>query len=135
MSTTALDRPVFLFDADCGVCQDGTDLIRARIAPPVDIVGHQTVDHDALGVSDAELEEGPVFVSPEGWHVVGPLAMAQMFRLARRPYRGIGTIMLLPGVRHVLKALGPTMYRNRDRLPGASGSCSVPARGDGGRVG
>lgn len=125
MSIQALDRPVFLFDADCGVCQDGTDTIRARIAPPVDIVGFQTTDHEALGVSLAELQEGPVFVSPEGWHVVGPLAMAQMLRAARRPYRSVGTFMLLPGVRHLLRALGPVMYRNRGRLPGATGECSV----------
>lgn len=125
MSATVLERPVFLFDADCGVCQDGTDAIRERIAPPVDIIGFQTTDHVSLGVSLAELQEGPVFVSPEGWHVVGPLAMAQMLRLARRPYRSVGTFMLLPGLRHLLRALGPVMYRHRDRLPGATGTCSV----------
>jgi hypothetical protein len=125
MSTDALARPLFLFDADCGICQDGTDAIRARVRPPVDIVGYQTVSPEEYGVTSEELQEGPVFVSPEGWHVVGPLAMGQMLRLAGWPYRGVGAVMLMPGIRSVLAALGPVMYRNRGRLPGATGSCAV----------
>jgi len=116
---------MFLFDADCGVCQNGTDAIRERIAPPVDIVPFQTVDHGAMGVTDQELTEGPVFVSPEGWHVVGPAAMAHMMRTARQPFRGFGSFMLLPGMRHLMAALGPVMYRNRHHLPGATPACEV----------
>lgn len=125
MSGTSLDRALFLFDADCGVCQNGTDSIRAKVAPPVDIVAYQGVDHEALGVTARELAEGPVFVSPEGWHVVGPIAMAHMLHLSRAPYRAIGAAMLLPGVRHLLDAMGPTLYRNRFRLPGATPACEI----------
>jgi predicted DCC family thiol-disulfide oxidoreductase YuxK len=125
MSAPVLDRPMFLFDADCGVCQNGTDAIRDRIDPPVDIVAFQSVDHDALGVTAQELAEGPVFVSPDGWHVVGPAAMAHMMRTARAPYRAVGAFLLMPGVRHLLAALGPAMYRNRSRLPGSTPACEV----------
>lgn len=125
MLRAPLDRPVFLFDADCGVCQNGTDSIRARIDPPVDIVPFQTVDHAELGVTAEELAEGPVFVSPQGWHVVGPIAMAHMLRLSCAPYRWMGGTMMLPGIRHLLEALGPTMYRHRHRLPGATPACAV----------
>lgn len=125
MTELPLARPIFLFDADCGVCQNGTDTIRERIAPPVDIVAYQSIDFEALGVTVEELGEGPVFVSTEGWHVVGPAAMANMMRLARRPYRGVGTFMLLPGMRHLMSALGPAMYRNRHRLPGSTPACEI----------
>ena len=40
MPTTSL----FLFDADCGICQTGTDRIRRTIAPPVEIVGLEIDD-------------------------------------------------------------------------------------------
>lgn len=117
--------PTFLFDADCGICQTGTDRIRRTIAPPVDIVGYQTVDLDALGVPAADVAEGPVLVRADGTHVVGPAAMAELLATARSPYRQAGRAMQLPGIRQALGALGPVMYRNKHRLPGASGSCQV----------
>lgn len=120
-----LTRPVFLFDADCGICQTGTDRIRERIAPPVEIVGYQSVDLDSLGVSEADVEEGPVLVRADGTHVVGPGAMAELLAASRSPYRQAGRTMQLPGVRQVLGAVGPVMYRNKHRLPGASDSCRV----------
>ena len=117
--------PIFLFDADCGVCQTGTDRIRQSIAPPVEIVGYQSVDLDSLGVPVADVEEGPVLVRLDGTHVVGPAAMAELLGTARAPYRQVGRAMQLPGIRHALAAVGPVMYRNKHRLPGASDSCRV----------
>jgi predicted DCC family thiol-disulfide oxidoreductase YuxK len=124
------ERPIFLYDGDCGVCDNGTASIRRRINPPVDLVTYQSRDTDALGISELELLEGPVFVRTDGTHIVGPLAMGELLATARRPYRTYGRIMLAPGVRHVLHALGPWIYRQRHRLPGATHSCSVnaPAR-------
>lgn len=117
--------PLFLFDADCGICQTGTDRIRRTIAPPVEIVGYQSVDLDALGVSGADVEEGPVLVRTDGTHVVGPAAMAELLAASRAPYRQAGRAMQLPGIRRVLGAVGPVMYRNKHRLPGAGDSCRV----------
>ncbi len=120
-----LERPLFLFDADCGVCQDGTDAIRARVNPPVDIIASSAVDYVSLGVTREALDEGPVFVDVSGDYVVGPVGMARMLSLSRRPYRYVGRFMLLPGVRHLLHALGPAMYRNRYRLPGSTPACEM----------
>lgn len=127
MTQTRPTRPMFLFDADCGVCQNATDAIRAKVAPPVDIVAYRSRDHRSLGVSDDDLAAGPVFVDVDGSHVVGPLGMARVLRLARQPYRTVGSVMLLPGVRHAIGVVGPVMYRNRHRLPGATPACEVNA--------
>ena len=121
MTTT----PIFLFDADCGVCQQGTARIRETIAPPVEIVGYQSVDLVALGVSEAEVDRGPVLVRADGSHVVGPGAIAELLATARSPFRQAGQVMLLPGIRQALGAVGPVMYRNKHRLPGVSDSCRV----------
>ncbi len=51
--------------------------------------------------------------------------MAELLASARSPYRQAGRVMLLPGIRQVLGAVGPVMYRNKHRLPGASDSCRV----------
>lgn len=52
-------------------------------------------------------------------------AMAHLLAQARAPYRAMGRAMLVPGMRHALDALGPVMYRNRHRLPGATPPCEV----------
>ena len=120
-----LTRPLFLFDGDCGVCQNGTDAIRAKVRPAVDVRAYQGVDLADLGVSDEDVREGPVLVRIDGSHVVGPLAMAEVLRSARAPFRQIGAAMMAPGVRRFLSAIGPVMYRHRGRLPGATDACQV----------
>lgn len=121
-------RPAFLFDADCGVCQNGTDAIKSTIAPPVDIVPWQEVDLDEWGIPEQAVHEGPVFVDPDGTFWVGPVGMGRMLRLSRAPYRFVGAVIVAPGIRQVLERIGPWMYSHRDRLPGAGDSCSVPVR-------
>jgi predicted DCC family thiol-disulfide oxidoreductase YuxK len=123
-----LATPVFLFDSDCGVCQDGTETIRLRINPPVDFISYQSVDLATYGVSESEVLEGPVLVRTDGTHVVGPLAMAETLRSSEGPYRIIGLIMLLPGIRQLFGVLGPHMYQQRYRLPGGNDSCRVPTQ-------
>lgn len=118
--------PVFLFDDDCGVCREGTTKMRQHVRPPIAIVPYQSVDTASLGVTERQLAEGPVLVQLDGRVSVGPAAMSGLLRASRRPYRWIGVAMELPGVRHALAAVGPHLYRQRHRLPGASGSCALP---------
>lgn len=120
-----ITRPIFLFDGDCGVCQNGTDAIREKVQPPVDIVSYQSVELSELGVTDSDVHTGPVLVRPDGTHVVGPLAMAEMLASAGAPYKFVGKFMMAPGLRNVLRAVGPTMYRNRKFLPGANDACQI----------
>lgn len=122
-----LTRPMFLFDGDCGVCQNGTDSMRRRFDPPVDLVRYQSIDFQAFGVDSQEVLEGPVLVRPDGTHVVGPLAIAELLKASRRPYRTIGAAMLLPGIRSALRRSGPAIYRQRYRLPGSTDACRLPA--------
>lgn len=127
-SPSVTARPAFLFDADCGVCQNGTEAIKEKIAPPVDIVPWQEVDLGAWGIPESAVHEGPIFVAPDGRYWIGPVGMGRMLRLSRAPYRFLGVAILAPGIRQVFERIGPWMYAHRDRLPGAGDSCSVPAR-------
>lgn len=116
---------MFLFDGDCGVCQNGTDTIRDKVQPPVDITAYQSVDLAEYGVDESEVLEGPVLIRTDGTHVVGPLAMAEMLASSRAPFKFMGKFMLAPGIRTVLRTVGPVMYRNRGYLPGANESCRI----------
>lgn len=125
MTMEKLIRPVFLFDADCGVCQNSTEMMKQRINPPVDFRPYQGFDYSSFGISDKNLNEGPILISIDSTFLIGPLGMATLFKLSKRPYRYLGQMMLVPGVRHILNKVGPKLYAQRKYLPGASGSCAI----------
>jgi hypothetical protein len=116
---------MFIFDADCGVCQNSTELMEKRINPPVDFRPFQTIDYAGFGITTKNLSEGPILISPDGTFLVGPLGMATLLKMSRRPYSYMGSFMLLPGIRHFLKKVGPGLYAKRRYLPGATDSCAI----------
>jgi hypothetical protein len=120
-----LERHVFIFDADCGVCQNSTQLMKKRINPPVDFRPYQSFDYASFGITTKNLSEGPILISTDGTFLVGPLGMATLLKMSRRPYSYMGRFMLLPGIRHFLKKVGPGLYAKRRYLPGATDSCAI----------
>ncbi len=120
-------RPIFLYDADCGVCDQGVARMRERMQPDVDFVPYGEADLDALGVTVAECELSPVLVAVDGSHVAGPQAMAGVLRTAGRPQRMAAAVMSTPPVACLLDAVFPHLYRQRHRLPGGGDTCRVPA--------
>lgn len=120
-------RPLWLYDGDCGMCEKGSARIRAIVDPPVRMSAYQDVDLDALGVSEELVLAGPVLVRPDGTTLVGPSAMSAMLRLSRAPFRQVGGVMAIPGVRHALAFVGPRLYAARGHLPGSDPACASPA--------
>ncbi|TFC47177.1 MULTISPECIES: thiol-disulfide oxidoreductase DCC family protein [Cryobacterium] len=120
--TTAL----FLFDGDCGLCQNAVDRMKRRIAPQIVFATYQSVDLDALGVTLATCLEGPVLVRADGSHVVGVGAMAGMLLTARNPYPFFGRVMMTPVASLLLNRVQSVFYRNRHRLPGGTETCRIP---------
>jgi hypothetical protein len=125
MQSPNLTRPVFLFDADCGVCQNSTKMMKKKINPPVDFRPYQGFDYSSFGITEKNLGEGPILISIDSTFLVGPLGMATLLKMSRKPFRYIGSIMLLPGIRHFLNKIGPSLYAKRGYLPGATDACSI----------
>ena len=118
--------PLWLYDGDCGPCDQAAERIRTRVAPAAQLRPYQSADLEALGVGPDEVLRGPVLVRSDGSHVVGPQSMAELLRMSGSPFRQVGTVMLAPGIRQLLAALGPRMYQQRHRLPGATAACRTP---------
>lgn len=121
-----LARPLFLYDADCGFCEKGTQRMRRRLNPPIDIVAYQTADLDALGVTVEECLISPVFIRTDGSHVIGAGSMLSVFATANPVGRAIagflGSRMMLPRMERFFTVF----YRNRHRLPGGDAACRLP---------
>lgn len=125
-ATTAPTRPVFLYDADCGVCETVAERLRVVVRPDVDIVPSRDADLTALGVTGPECSQAPILVRTDGTHVAGPEAMAGVMRAGAVPFPAMGLVMQAPGVRHLLTIAFPQMYRRRHLLPGMGDTCRVP---------
>ena len=125
MSSTNLVRPVFLFDNDCGVCQNSTEMMKKRIKPPVDFQPYQSFDYARFGITEKNLTQGPILISTDSSFLIGPLGMATLLKMSKKPYRYIGRMILLPGIRHFLKKVGPSLYAKRRYLPGATEACEI----------
>ena len=123
---TEMRTPLWLFDGDCGPCDRAAERIRTWVTPPADVRPYQSADLDALGIGQDEVLRGPVLVRPDGSHVVGPQSVAELLRMSRPPFRLPGALMQAPGVRQTLAAIGPHMYQQRYRLPGATAACQTP---------
>ena len=120
-------RPTLLFDGDCGMCDKSMERLQSTMQPPVDFQTYQSADLDALGVPEQAVMDGPVLVLPGGTYLVGPAAMAEVMTLAGGRYATLGRMMSAPGPRQFLAWIGPKMYHQRYRMPGADDSCRVPA--------
>lgn len=121
-------RDLLIYDGDCGVCDEGVKRMRARMNPPVEIRALQSIDASAVGVpADVVLNEGPVLTRQGGEYLVGPAAIAEVMSMSGSPYTAVARVMSAPGINQFLTWIGPKLYRQRYRMPGASDSCQVPA--------
>lgn len=119
-------QPIFLYDADCGICESGTQRMRERFAPPVRIQSWQQADLATLGVTVEECLRSPVFVRTDGTHEVGAASMlAMMATLGDRGRRRARILGAAP-VRPLFARAFSLFYRNRNRLPGGTDACRIP---------
>ena len=122
----------FLYDGDCAFCTSCVRFIERWIANPARIVPWQFADLAALGVGRAECEEAVQWVEPGQPPLAGPLGIAALLRastgpLGRLVWRPLGLVL---GLRPVLAIAWPAyrwVARNRDRLPGGTPACALPA--------
>ena len=121
-----LERPLFLYDADCGFCEQGTQRMRRRLNPPIDIVAYQRADLEALGVTVEECLISPVFINTDGTHVIGARSMLSVFATASPVGRAIAATLSSRVMLPRMERLFTVFYRNRHRMPGGDAACQLP---------
>lgn len=119
-------RSTVLFDADCGFCTRAAGLLR-RLPLEVDVVALQSADLAKLGVdADRALAEMP-YVDQDGSVVYGHAAVAAALRTGPRPLRIVGRLLVAPGIGRVAATTYRWIARHRQRLPGGTAACALPA--------
>lgn len=120
---------ILLFDGDCAFCSSCARLLVERVRPrDVAVTAWQHADLAALDVSQAEVDEAVVLVGPAGRRTHGPVAIADVLRGGgARGWRAVGAVL---GTRPVLVVARPVyrwIARHRDRMPGGTPACAIPA--------
>ena len=127
------DRPVLLYDGECGFCTRMVELALDRLGLDADVEPWQTADLGALGVSRAEAKHSVQWVAPSGEISAGAQAAARVLLRVGGGWSLLGRLLLIPPI----SLLGELAYRAvssiRGRLPGTTPALSrPPARRPGG---
>ncbi len=147
-----MDTPALLvFDGDCGFCTTSARFARRWVAGGRYAVRPwQELDLRALRLTVADVTTAAWFVGPEvpevpvgsgttagsdlareadRTRVSGAAAVAAALRHGRLPWRPLGAVLTLPGVRRLAERVYRWVAAHRYALPGGTPACVVPPRG------
>lgn len=117
----------FLYDGDCAFCSSCARFAERRIATTTRIAAWQRAELERLGVSAEQADESVQWVGSDGRHSSGPEAIADLLRAGRRWGRPFGWLL---GRTPVLRLAWPVytwVSAHRDRMPGGTATCALPA--------
>ena len=121
--TPARERPVLVYDGDCGFCTTCARFLE-RIGPDAEIVAWQLTDLAELGVTEEQAADAVQWVAVDGTVRSGHEAIAAVLGSAGRIWRIAGRLIVLPGVSWLAARAYRLTADNRYRLPGGTPACA-----------
>jgi predicted DCC family thiol-disulfide oxidoreductase YuxK len=120
------EHPTLVFDGDCGFCTTSARMVERRFAVPgLVVVPWQRADLDALQLTAEQCTELLQWVGADGSHASGADAIAALLLTNRAPWRWLGHLLRLPGLRWSAAVVYGWVARNRHRLPGGTPACRL----------
>ncbi|WP_405664253.1 DUF393 domain-containing protein [Streptomyces sp. NBC_01166] len=120
-------QPVLVYDGDCAFCTTSVTFLIRRLRPTCAVTPWQFADLAALGVTQQRAERELLWVSQVGTVSGGAQAIAKLFLNAGGLWAWLGGLLALPPVRWIAHGVYRLVATNRDRLPGGSPACALPA--------
>ncbi|WP_433239511.1 thiol-disulfide oxidoreductase DCC family protein [Streptosporangium sp. CA-135522] len=120
------ERPVLIYDGDCGFCTTSVRFAERRIGLRARATPWQFADLAALGTTRERADREVLWVQ-DGQVYGGAQAVAKLLIAAGPPWSLPGLLLRVPPVRWLAKALYLLISRNRHRLPGGTPACALPA--------
>lgn len=125
--------PTFLYDGDCAFCSSCARFVSRRVRPAADVIAWQRADLEALGMTAAECDTAVQWIGADATHSAGSRAIAEMLRAGGRPWRMAGRLLGVPPVPAVAEPIYRWVAAHRDRMPGGTPTCALPAADRDGR--
>ncbi|WP_406280186.1 thiol-disulfide oxidoreductase DCC family protein [Embleya sp. NBC_00896] len=120
-------RPVLVYDGDCGFCTRAVEFAQKYIPFDADVVAWQFAELEELGVEQHRAEHEILWVTPVGTIYGGHNAVAKLFMNAGGPWAFAGGALRVQPVSIAAHGVYRLVADNRDRMPGGTPSCAMPA--------
>jgi predicted DCC family thiol-disulfide oxidoreductase YuxK len=127
-ASKVVPRPVLAYDDDCGFCTSSVRLLRRAFPGSYSVVAWQEADLEELGLRQEWCQEAVQWVGPLGERREGAAAFAAALENGDRAGgRALGKLLGLPFFSQLSAGLYALVAANRDRLPGGTPACRLPA--------
>jgi len=116
---------LLVFDGDCGFCTTSARWIERRLPDDVDVEPWQSLDIEALGLSQHDVTTAAWWVSGDGSLHRGHLAIAESLAASSGAWHFVGVAMRVPPLRWIGKPVYALVAKYRYRLPGSTDACRI----------
>lgn len=117
---------MLIFDGDCGFCTTSARWIQARLPAGTPVEPWQSLDLDALGLTEADVTTAAYWVDASGALHRGHLAIGRSLIAAGGFWAVLGRLTITPPISWIAKPVYALIARYRHRLPGATDACRLP---------
>ncbi|TDB84897.1 DUF393 domain-containing protein [Actinomadura sp. KC216] len=121
------DRPVLVYDGDCGFCTSSVRFLERYVPVRAEIVPFQLADLDGLGTTVERAEHEVLWVDRLGRVSGGADAVGRLLTDAGGGWRALGVVMRTVPVSWAAHAVYRLVAANRHHMPGGTAACSLPA--------
>lgn len=125
MRESKFDKPVLIYDGDCGFCQRSVTVLK-RLPVDVDVTAYQFADLELYGTTAERASYEVLLVDRSGRVHGGAQAIARLLVSAGGIYAAAGWLMRTPPVRWLAAAVYRLIANNRQRMPGGTVACALP---------
>lgn len=120
-------RPVLIYDGDCAFCTSSVVFAERRLRPRCEITPWQFADLESLGVTRERAEYELLWTTPNGSVYGGAQAVAKLLLSSGGVWSVLGALLTLPPARWLAHGVYRLVANHRDRMPGGTPACAVPA--------
>ncbi|TMR01880.1 DUF393 domain-containing protein [Actinomadura soli] len=121
------DRPVLVYDGDCGFCTSSARFLERHVPVRAEFVPFQFADLEDLGTTVERAEHEVLWVDRLGRVSGGADAVGRLLTDAGGAWRAVGVVMRVAPVSWAARAVYRLVATNRHRMPGGTAACSLPA--------
>ncbi|MFG2717852.1 thiol-disulfide oxidoreductase DCC family protein [Streptomyces sp. NPDC048416] len=120
-------QSVLVYDGDCAFCTTCVNFAERRLRPRCESTPWQFADLAALGVTQQRAEYEVLWVTPAGRVHGGAQGVAKLLLSAGKGWAVLGALLTVPPVRWVARGVYRLVADHRDRMPGGTPACALPA--------
>ena len=125
MNEGRFDKPVLIFDGDCGFCTRSVNVFK-RLPVDAEVTAYQFADLEAYGTTEERASHEVLWVDHSGRIHGGAQAIARLLLSAGGIYAVAGMLMRTPPLRWIAAGVYRLVANNRQKMPGGTAACALP---------